>query len=323
MKKGLKLLFIYFITLLASLIIGTVVYALYLDVTEFVAGSEGSGFSLLYVEQAFLFISGCAIILICSFICYYRTRHPYGFLQTLFYIILCLLTWAVLFPSLKMMNDHAKTRINYNYEQKDLTKNIFREANNHVYYFLRDFYKEPLTGADTPAIIIDTSEDGIVDYATVTDSADFELYSAASPYREILIKESFESSSLPVLIDFNLIVRRGELALQKGWSFYLGFLTLAFALCSLYGVTNFYNWKLISVVMIIFETAGILIVNTVYYYTRFAVLIFKLTNNKFFIFLNHFVDDPLLCLMNFLTGVVFITLGIVHYAVQKRKAGAK
>lgn len=319
MKKGLKLLLIYFISLLVSLVGGTLIYALYLNVLNYVAGSNVSNFSIAYIENAFFYVAVCVLVLICPLMCYYRTRHPAGFIQTLFYILICAVTWGCLMPLVNYGREKFQERSFVRIEQENLTKNLFRSANGHVYYFIHDFYTNPLTMEDTPAVVIDTSEEGGVDIATVKDSKDFELYSAAAPYREILIKDSIGESKFPKLIDFSLIIRRCELAWQKGWTFYLGFLTLAFVLCALYAFSNYYKWKLITLVMFVLETAAILIVNTLYFNPSLARTIFKLTNNRFFTFLNHYMDEPLLCFINFIAGLIFIIIGIVHFAVKKHK----
>jgi hypothetical protein len=319
MKKGLKLLLIYFVFLLVFLIVGTLLYGLYLNILNFVAGGESSKVSGIFIANAFFFISSASLVLLCPALAYYRTRHPYGFVQTLFYILACLLTWLLFFPVIKFTKEKVYQKYDLTVESKALSKNVFRSANGHIYYFLRDFYNDRENAEDTPGIVIDTSEDGQVETASITDSADFELYTEAAPYREILIKESFPSKGVSRFLNFKLIIRRGELALDKGWTFYLGFLSLAFLLCSFYALTNFYKWKLISVAMLVVNTAAALIFNTVYFYPVFARIIFNLTNNKMFIFLNHYVDEPLLCFINFLTGLVFIVIGIVHYAVSKGK----
>lgn len=315
MKKGFKLLFAYFCILIGSLILGTLGYALYLNILDFVAESQNSGLSFEYLKKSFFYMLTFCLIFICPFVCYYRNHHPHGFIQTTFYILICLLTWLILFPSANLIKNKfydEKT------EKQNLTKNVFRETNGHVYYFLRDFYEDPISENQTPAIVIDTKGDGSINFAEVTDSSDFELYEDAKPYREILIKKSFQEN-IPKLIDFNLVLRRADLALQKGWTFYLGFLTFAFALCALYGITNFFKWRLVSVIAMIFEFALILILNTIYFSQNLSSFIFSITNNKFFLFLQNYVDEPLLCLVNFVLGLIFTAIGIVHFAIQTKK----
>lgn len=319
MKKGLKLCLMYLIFLVTGLFCCTMVHALYLHIQDFVATPEGLGFSFIYIEKSFMFMCSCAVIIISPMVSYYRIRHPYGVIQTLFYIGLCLITWLVLFPVVTKVKSVVYPKLDSEERKLDLSEKVFRSVNGRVYYFLRDFHTDPLTGEDTPAIVIDTSEDGEVEYVTVKDTADFELYTEAAPYREILIKGSFPTGSIKTFINLPLIIRRGELSLQKGISFYLGFLTFAFAICSLYALTNYYHWKLISVVMIFLETVGILLFNTMYFSNFMNPIIYKLTNNGFFNFLNRFMDEPLLNLINLICGIVFITIGTVNFAVKKRK----
>lgn len=315
MKKGFKLLIVYFCILIVSLILGTLGYALYLNLLDFVAESQKSGLSFEYLKKSFFYMTNFSLIFICPFVCYYRNHHPHGFIQTIFYILICILTWLVLFPSANLLKNKfydEKT------EKQNLTKNVFRKTNGHIYYFLRDFYEEPISENQTPTIIIDTNDDGDVNFAEVTDSSDFELYEDAKPYREILIKKSFQEN-FPNLMDFNLILRRADLALQKGWTFYLGFLTFAFALCALYGITNFFKWRLVSVVSMIFDFALVLILNTIYFSQNLSSFIFSISSKRFFLFLQNYVDEPLLCLVNFVLGLIFTTIGIVHFAIQTKK----
>lgn len=313
MKKGLKLLLIYFVFLIFSLILGTFVYALYLNLLDFVAESQSSFSFLEYCKESFFFMMSFVLIFICPLICYYRIRHSHGFIQTIFYVFICIFTWCILFPCTSYIKDKFYDEKNIKIEKKDLTKEVFRETNNHVYYFLRDFYTDSTNLEETPAIIIDKN-DGDMNFAVVADSSDFELYENAKPYREILIKKSF-LENIPSFMDFNLIIRRADLAIQKGLSFYLGFLTFAFAICAVFAMTNFFKWKLISVTTMIFNVAGICIINSIYYYQGFSSIIFKLTNNNFFDFLNNYFDEPLLCLINFFIGLIFTTIGIVHYFI--------
>lgn len=321
MKKGLKLCLMYLIFLLTGLFCCTMVYALYLHILDFVATPAGISFSIVYIEKSFLFMCSCAVIIIMPMVSYYRIRHPYGVVQTLFYIALCCLTWCVLFPAVTSLKESVYPKLDNDVRKEALSAEVFRPVNGKVYYFLRDFRTNPVTGADTPAIIIDTSEEGGVEVADVKDSADFELYTEALPYREILLKDSFPNGNLKRFINLPLIIRRGELALQKGFTFFLGFLTFAFLLCSLYALTGYYRWKLISVVMIFLETVLVLIFNTIYFNNFMNPVIYKLTNNGFFTFLNRFMDEPLLCFINLISGIVIVIVGIVNYAVKKRKKG--
>jgi len=319
MKKGLKLCLMYLIFLVTGLFCCTMVYSLYLHILDFVASPEGIKFSLFYIEKSFIFMCSCAVIIISPMVSYYRIRHPYGVVQTLFYIGLCLITWLVLFPVVTNVKESVYPKIEAETKQHNLSKKVFRPVNGRVYYFLRDFYSDPVTGEDTPAIIIDTSDEGGVEAVSVKDSADFELYTEAAPYREILIKDSFPSGQTKMIINLPLIIRRGELAWQKGISFYLGYLAFAFVLCSLYALTNYYHWKLVSVVMLFLETAGVLIVNTLYFSSFMNPIIYKLTNNGFFNFLNRFTDEPLLNLINLISGIVIVVIGTVNYGIKKRK----
>lgn len=317
MKKGLKLLLIYFVILIFSLIFGTFIYALYLNLLDFVAESQSSFSFFEYCKESFFFMMSFVLIFICPLICYYRIRHSHGFIQTIFYILICIFTWIVLLPCSSFFKEKFYDKQNIKIEKKNLTQEIFRETNNHVYYFLRDFYTDSTSLEETPTIIIDKN-DGDMNFSVVADSADFELYENAKPYREILIKKSFPEN-IPSFLNFNLLIRRADLAVHKGISFYLGFLTFAFAICSVYAISNFYKWRLISVTTMIFSVAGIYILNSIYYYQGFSSFIFKLTNNKFFDFLNNYFDEPLLCLINFFIGLIFTTIGIVHYFIRSRK----
>ena len=98
MKKALKLAVIYLIILIFGTVLGTLLYSLYLNLLGFVSGREISFFSDEELFKSVFIVMPCMLIFIIPVISYYRIRHPGGILQLIVYMVLCLLTWALLMP---------------------------------------------------------------------------------------------------------------------------------------------------------------------------------------------------------------------------------
>ena len=98
MKKAIKILLVYFVYLLLTICFGTVFYMAFLGVVNATAGHKVVFWNQELFIKTFFFIAVCSLSLICPFLISYRIRHRSGFLQTIVYIIVCVINWGILFP---------------------------------------------------------------------------------------------------------------------------------------------------------------------------------------------------------------------------------
>lgn len=309
MKNALRFIITYLILLIAGSIVGTVLYSLYLNVTNFTAGTPFELFNMKDVLRSYVYISGCLIFLICPFMAYYRIRHVFGILQTVSYAVISILSWFVLFPVTVNVNKFIVNRYNLTESEKTLSGGYFRTVDDTIYYLVADYDR---TG-NTPVIVIDTSSEKNVTFREIKPYENFELLTAGKNYSDVIIKGTFSSSSIPFLVNFKTLINNGIRTLEKNYLWYITFLSIAFALCSLYAFTAFFKWRLLNVGVHVLLTAGILSLNSMFYTSAFESLRMQISELSFFSFLGRFVYEPFLFVANILTGLIFILLGTVKY----------
>ncbi|MCI5607722.1 MAG: hypothetical protein SOT46_08410 [Treponema sp.] len=314
MKKALKILLVYLAALIVSLIIGTFFYSLFISVSNYVYGYELKFLSQQTITDAFFYVLYFLIFIICPFIAYYRIRHIGGVPQTLFYILICLINWLILFPgTIKLEEFYLSKNKTSVKEISELSPGYFRNYNDDVVYFLdNDTESENV-------IFIDKSEGGKV---SLTDKKHFyekRIMKSAAPFKEIQIKENFHQKGISLFVNLDTLITQGKQAYNKGISFFLGFLSIALALCSLYGMSNFLKWRATNACFDILCTVLILTVNTYVYRGYYGVLIFKIMRLNFLTWMIDYVDQPVLVVLNILIALVFTVIGIVKFIIRKAK----
>lgn len=318
MKKALKLALVYLICLIAGTVFGTILYSFYLNLLGFIAGRDIQFFTDAELIKAVFYVIFCMLLFIPSLISYYRIRHPGGILQLIVYIILCLLTWAILMPLSFEFKDFCNRRFSFESSTEELSPNYFRKADDDVYYFTREFEASASgRAAETSAIIIDTSENGGVEFKKISDQPNFVLNQKAEPFRELQLKNIFMEDKNPVPIDFKILLSMIRGAYSGGFLHLLTLLSFALLLCSVYGITNFFDWRLLNAVMLFVTTAFIFCINTVYFTPQFDSLKARIMDNGFFRFLGGIVSEPILFLINSILAIIFIISGIVRFAVRQ------
>lgn len=318
MKKALNLILIYFIFLFSGIIAGTVIYSFYLNVLNYIAGREIILFRFADLLKSFFFIAYCMTFLICPIVSYYRIRHPGGFAQTIAYFLICIITWCGVFPGVYLLNNYCDTKFPIVESHESLSEGYFREVDGKVYYFTKDFESENGNVPVSSVVTINTSEAGGVEYSTIRDLPSWDFNKKAAPYREIQVKENFTDKSFRLPIDFMVLIENAKKSFS-GLRYLLCFASLVLLICSLYGITSFFDWKLLNTVFLFFSAFIVLCVNTAYYFTGFEKVISKITNNSFFNMLGKNIDEPLLFVINLFVMLVFIVLGIVKFGVHKHR----
>ena len=316
MKKAVYFILVYFIVLILGALFSPLVYSLYLNVTNFMAGKPSELFKTSDLIKSFFYVVSCLSLLICPFMSYYRVRHSYGVLQAFAYFFVFAVTWTLVFPLNYRLQSFAEK--NYAEELSDskegLTGTYFRKVGGKIYYLVEDYNYDKVTRL----IEIDTDIDLPVKYGVVFSDDDFELINAGQNYKDVIIKSTFDVSKLSRFVQFRSLVSYGQSALENGLLPYLCFLSLAFALFSVYGATSFFEWPLLNVCGIFFFTSAILVFNTVYLSESFAVLKGHIYETGFFGFLEKYIDNSFLVLINVITGLVFIALGSLKFILSAK-----
>ena len=324
MKKALKLALIYLIVLIIGTVLGTVLYSLYLNLLGFIAGRDIIFFKDEELFKSFFYVIFCMLLFILPLIAYYRIRHPAGILQLVVYMVLCLVTWGVLMPLTFQLQNFCYKRFSFESQTETLSPNYFRMVDDDVYYFTKEF-KVYSTGraAEAPAIIIDTSEDGGVEYRVMGDYPSHPLNRKALPFREVQLKRIFGDSENPVPINFKLLNSLIKGAYSGGLKHLLTLISLVLLICSLYGITSFFDWRLLNAVILFISMAAILCLNSMYFAPQFDPLKTRIMNLSFFRAFGGIVSEPILFIINCFFALIFITTGIVRFAVRKHAKNAR
>lgn len=322
MKKAINLIIMYFLFLVAGIVIGTLFYSFYLNVLNFVAGQKLDIFDVDVLMKSLFFVSIAMCFLIFPIISYYRIRHLGGISQTVAYIILTVFTIMVLYPATIQIKKKYYDSFPQGNNISHLSGGYFRQSGDKIYFFTKDFISNPVIGENTTTVIIDTSENGIVTIDKVEDTPDFPLYEDAKPCKEILVKNAFAGTISTQKGGISVLVEKAETAFEKGLSFALGFAIIILTMASMYAVTAFFQWKFINVVLLIFNS-GIVILSMGYYSSPAGEKIrMALESNKLMMNLHNYIDDPALICFYLIFSLVMIITGIVTYCVKKHKKKA-
>lgn len=315
MKKAIKILLIYFVYLLLIILFGTIFYMAFLGAVNTTAGNKMVIWNPELFSKTFFFICVCAVSLICPFVICYRIRYRSGLVQTLIYLLVCVINWGILFPIVITQADKA------GYEEiqainKVNSANYFRSTGKEIYYFTEDLVED---GAAVPSIVITPQNQKAVEYKDVSADENFVLFKQAAPYNDIFTKDAFPQEFLFSYIDTRVLLKNAALCLGKGWNFWLGFLSIALVISSLYGLSNFFDWKLLDTALVIIMYVLILIFNTYYYSAAFMPFRAKYLSGSFFTALENVVENPPLVLFNLFFSILFTIIGIIKY-FGKRKS---
>ena len=326
MKKALKLALIYFIILVVGTAVGTILYSFYLNLLGFIAGKEITFLTSSELFKSFFYVLFCMLLFIIPAIAYYRIRHPGGILQFIVYVVLCLITWIVLLPLSFKFQDFCMTRFAYAEEAEYLSPDYFRHVDDNVYYFTSDFkkpYDSTSDVAEASAVVISTAENGRAEYTTVKAYDTLDVIRKAVPYKEIQLKNIFSSDSRLFNVNFNLLINKLRGTFKGGLPNIMTMFSLMLLLCSVYAITNLFDWRLLNTVTIFIVSAATLCFNSFYYFPDYSDLIQKISSWGFFRFFAGFVSEPLLFTINCFFALLFIAVGIIRLAVRKHAAKEK
>lgn len=319
MKKALNLIIMYLVTLLSGVIVGTVLYSFYLNGLSFIAGTEIQFFTKKELFNAFFYTAFCLLVFICPLISYYRIRHPGGIPQFIAFVILSLLTWIVLIPSVFNLNKKYIEKNDVIIDYVPLSKGYFRKVDDKVFYFTKDFTDNGTGALESTCVEIDTTEDGVVKVVDVVDSPALEVNESARPYREILVKNTFKKNDCPVSINFKELFFDCNFHIQCGLWTFIGYLSFGLVLCSVFALTNVFKWKMLNTLLVTCCTFLIITLNSNIGLLPFGTLETKFADSGFITFFSKFGTHPLMVFTNFLFAILFIVTGVIVACVRKHK----
>ncbi|MCQ2592372.1 MAG: hypothetical protein MJ188_06265 [Treponema sp.] len=322
MKKALRMILVYLIFLLFGIGFGALLYSLNQELLNHTVGKKLSLLNLNVYIKSLFYMAACMCMLVCPVIAFSRIRTKMGISQLITYIILSLLTWGIFIPSVFYFeNKYSEKNGTSIYDSRNmLSGGYFRESleENKVYYFTEDYDSALSYRAEN--VVIDKSHFGVVSTDVDGDSFSDNFFAEAAPYKDLIIKKSFNGKGIPVLISFDILLAEGKKAFFGGWSFYLGFLSFGLLLCAIYGISHFFEWRLVNVCGVVLVTSVCLLGNSFYYYPVCEGFRNSCAKIKVFSFLSQYMNEPLLVMVNVFFSLVLIVVGIVTYAIKKRRA---
>lgn len=314
MRKVISLIIDYFLILLVGLFIGLFIFLQYFNGINLVAGISVplarevviygifSTFPVLFLTTPF-----CLVL--------YKIRHrsnPKASLIT--FICLCLLNWCLFYPLILTFQNTALKTLPEESEIHDsftLSKGYFRKANDKLYYFKK-------TAKENSADVIllnDKAEPSKFseDY-TLDLSDESEFHKSTSPYRDPLIKESLTDIPYYVIEVFKSIKIQAFNAWKNGFISWACFISIGFALASVYGLIRMSSWRMINALLTL-TLSGLVIWFNHFYFSPFNENIRRFFQSLFYdgghlgFFLERNIEFPLM-LINIIFGLVFIIIGI-------------
>jgi hypothetical protein len=309
LKKALLLIPAYILILLSGCVIGVLLYMLYYNTTGLVAGKPLQLFNIHALYAGFFVIAPIVIMLSGGILSCYRIRHSKGgFLPVLMFILLGAAAWGVVYPSFIQFKSRFATAVTP--EKTALTPGYFRRAGSTVVYV-------PVSPLAVHAVVI--NEAAAPDAAlSLQKISVVEPVLDASPFKDILIRDTIPVMPGWILQGFADIEMRAEQAWNSGYVSWLCFASFGLALFSSYALTFCSQWRLVDVIYLCVMQSGILSFNLLYYsgYARpvraYAEQV--LSRIKFVPPL----DEPLLVCVNVFSSLVFICVGAAAALTQMK-----
>ncbi|MCQ2584045.1 MAG: hypothetical protein MJ185_00515 [Treponema sp.] len=312
MKKALKLFLAYFSWLVLGTLIGTFFYSLYLHSLGLVAGVDSPVFSREYLGSSFFLVSQVLVFISGFLLLGYKIRKPGNPLQLLVYVICQLISVCIIFPLSCHFEKKFIAEDNY-YEQEDntLSPGFFREYNNQVYFFLND--------ENNRLIQIDTRDDGTSFFLENSYTARDILTEEAAPYKDVLIKNSFNVNTSAYSF-FGTLLDAAKQDWEKGVSYWITFISLTLALTSIYALSGFTAWRVANYSLCGIFYLAVLFLNSFYWspvMNNFRARNFL--HSGVFGFFERWTSAPFLIMCNLIFALVLTLLGTITYFIRRKR----
>ncbi|MFA6855760.1 MAG: hypothetical protein WCR31_00995 [Treponema sp.] len=312
LKKSLQLIPAYLGILLFNCVIGMLIYMLYFNTTELIAGKLLQLFDRHILLEGFFVVIPVVLVLSGTLLSCYRIRHSGGgVLPVIMYSLLGAVTWCILYPSFIELKKNCQ--VISDSEKTALTAGYFRSAGNDIIYF-----PQIPVSADVEAVVINVNEvqNGAVSLQKINYP---QVVYESAPFKDSLIRETIPTMPGWIMEGFAAIEVRAENAWHAGYINWLCFISFGLALFSVYSLTFCSEWRLINIIYLLLMEAGVLSFNLLYfsdYFLPLRKLSIRIVNN--FNFLTH-LDEPLLVCINVFLTLVFICIGVTTVLTKKQK----
>lgn len=312
MKKAWFLVLQYILFLFVGSLLGVFIYTQYYSNINLVAGIPVAFSKYPLVKGLFVFLP-IVLLIMGMYLSLYKVRHFSNPIScAIFYSCLGLLTWLVFLPlTLKCINyvNPMVEKIAEAEPENILSRGYFRRVGNVYYYFL-----EEQKGDIIQVISIDSKPDSFGSIKQLDVSSDSEFSKSTYPFADPIINNSLHNIPYRIMKIFANVEENLFNALHKGIFSWLLICSFGFALWSVYGLIRVSSWKLINTFMIIFMQGFIILFNGIYYSERFELLHSLIPSNNLFS-----GSELLLAIINFVVGIVLITIGIISTCLRKRE----
>lgn len=323
MKNALKILLTYLLTLAIGIIVGVIVAVQFFTVFGTVAGQTLPVFTLDMISKAFFIIAPVVLVFASLFLTLYVVRHhTKRVISAITYVILCAVTWVVLFPAFLVLRDKFEPQLTLETasEVNIVSPGFFRKSNHYIYYTAENDYTDISLNSRGIAV----HKEGIaipmenarpaLEVQEVKNVSEI-LKREAAPFSDVLIGETLPGVHLNLAYQiYDLFMELAVDAWHKGFAGWLFFLAFAFALCGAYAFVGISSWRMVSSVTVVFANIFVGAYNFLYYADAMAS--FRADSKSwggFFML----IDEPLLFLVNCIVGIVFILIGVICFAVKK------
>ncbi len=309
-KQAFKLILCYLFCVIASTLLAALVYMVYRICTTLVAGQAIHAFSLTLFLEGALVMLPLVLAFAIMLMAFYLTRHPSRkILSVIVYVVLSLATWYAALPPVLHLAENHFTASSVKVSESILSPGFFREAEPYVFYY---------SGVDSA-----NNAQGLVfeknnDVQQVYTFSDVQLPHASGGFSDSLIGETVEMPSLMrrMLSWYKGLAMGAFRANDAGyvtWAFYA---SMGIALCSVLGLYKVSKWRLLNMNAILYASVGIIVYNYLLVVTDVlagpsqvvATWFRKLT----------FIQNPLQVLLNLFVALVFLLVGIISAARNKK-----
>lgn len=345
MRERIKFILYYAVMGVFLSIFFTFVYVQYLSCTHIVAGRHFDS-SIDIIIYSFLKSVPMTFIFSQLILIIYRVRHDENPVSSfVIFCILSVITWVVLFPIAENYRNRLTRKLNtesfdisYN-DNIPLSGGYFRKTEHNIFYFTKDSEKDfahvielfndghaPLLTGEIPP----TPEQLRYPRERMLRVGPGSFYTLEVwPFRDTHMKEILDSS-IYTLMDYAEIllfsaVRCWNTSLL-GWA---AFLSLAFALGTVYAYSKLSSWRLINYLSVI-TTYGAIIALNCFYFTPLLKnlrdycikVVFGVNgfgNAKHFLYFWNNGVDLSICFINILVGLVILLLAFIAKCIRQSR----
>lgn len=332
MKNALKMTLTYFMFLLIGNLFGIIIIVEFLATVGLIAGRTQTLLTGDIFMRAFFIVAPLIIVFSGTYLALYAVRHhAKKLVAAVTYMIICLFTWAVVFPAFltfakanPFLSQIESVEKLAELNDAPLTKNYFRKTGKFIYYSTFENSADNSTTMINPATgLVEKKTDAVVIHmdGTSPESMMHEVSSVsdilkeqAKPFTDTLIRDTMSYEFLPEFYrGFDLLMQNATKAWDTSILSWVFFALFGVALCSVYAFIGISHWRIINTLTVIVMSAFIVIYNFLYFTGFFSFI--NISWNGIF----SQIENPLLVIANFGVAFIFTLIGLIVSIVRSAK----